>query len=106
VQAMTEDLRWFGFEWSEGPDIGGTLGPYSQSERSSSYREALEKLRAGNFLYPCTCSRRDIQSAAQAPHAGDDEEPIYPGTCRAKGDAWRVTGDGKSTARFTSPAPR
>jgi len=82
VRAMTEDLRWFGLEWQEGPDVGGLFGPYNQSERFSFYRAALEKLRAGNFIYPCTCSRRDIQSAVTAPHAADDEEPIYPGTCR------------------------
>jgi glutamyl-tRNA synthetase len=84
VRAMLEDLRWFGFEWSEGPDIGGPFESYNQSERFSFYRAALEKLREGNFIYPCTCSRRDIQSAARAPHAADDEEPIYPGTCRGK----------------------
>ena len=69
VDAMLEDLRWFGFEWSEGPDVGGPLAPYNQSERMSCYRAALEKLRAGNFIYPCTCSRKDIQQAASAPHA-------------------------------------
>ena len=47
-----------------------------------SYRAAFEQLRAGGFIYPCTCSRKDIQQAAQAPHAVDDEV-IYPGTCRA-----------------------
>ncbi|HXF09721.1 MAG TPA: glutamate--tRNA ligase family protein, partial [Desulfuromonadaceae bacterium] len=82
VEAMTDDLRWFGFEWQEGPDVGGPFGPYHQSERFAFYRAALEKLRSGNFLYPCTCSRRDLQSAVTAPHAADDEEPIYPGTCR------------------------
>jgi glutamyl-tRNA synthetase len=49
------------------------------------YRAALEKLRAGNFIYPCTCSRKDIRAAVSAPHAGDDEV-IYPGTCRPRGD--------------------
>ena len=81
VAAMFEDLRWFGFEWQEGPDCGGPFGPYSQSERRDFYLAALEKLRAGNFIYPCTCSRKDLQSAATAPHAADDEL-IYPGTCR------------------------
>lgn len=81
VRAMIEDLRWFGFNWSEGPDIGGMFAPYNQSERFSFYRAALEKLRAGNFIYPCTCSRKDIESAANAPHAVDDEI-IYPGICR------------------------
>ena len=82
VDAMLEDLRWFGFEWSEGPDCGGPWGPYQQSERYSFYRAALEKLRAGHFIYPCTCSRRDIQAAVTAPHVENDAEPLYPGTCR------------------------
>jgi glutamyl/glutaminyl-tRNA synthetase len=82
--AMLEDLRWFGFEWSEGPDVGGKFAPYNQSERMNFYRAALEKLRVGNFIYPCTCSRKDILAATRAPHANDDDEPIYPGTCRTK----------------------
>ncbi len=83
VTAMIEDLRWFGLEWSEGPDCGGPFAPYNQSERIESHRTALEKLRAGKFIYQCTCSRKDIQQSASAPNAGD-EEPIYPGTCRDK----------------------
>lgn len=94
VEAMFEDLRWFGFDWSEGPDVGGKFDLYNQSERMDFYRAAVEKLRAGNFIYPCTCSRKDIQAAVTAPHAADDEM-IYPGTCRPKGDTWRVTGDVK-----------
>ncbi len=82
VAAMLEDLRWFGLQWQEGPDCGGSFGPYNQSERFDFYRAALETLRAGGFAYACTCSRKDIQSAAHAPHAQDDDEPIYPGTCR------------------------
>jgi glutamyl/glutaminyl-tRNA synthetase len=86
VPQMIEDLRWFGFEWQEGPDCPDKsgLGPYNQSERRSFYAAALEKLRAGSFIYPCTCSHKDIRDAASAPNAGDDEEPIYPGTCRDK----------------------
>jgi glutamyl-tRNA synthetase len=83
VTEMLEDLRWFGFEWSEGPDVGGKFVPYNQSERMNFYRAVLEQLRAGNFIYPCTCSRKDIQQAVTAPHTEGDE-PIYPGTCRRK----------------------
>jgi glutamyl-tRNA synthetase len=93
VDAMLEDLRWFGFEWSEGPDIGGRFAPYNQSERMDFYRAALEKLRAGNFIYLCTCSRKDIQAATRAPHANDDDEPVYPGTCREKSGERRVISD-------------
>jgi glutamyl-tRNA synthetase len=84
VSAMYEDLRWFGFEWQEGPDCGGLFAPYSQSERTNFYSAAFEKLLAGNFVYPCACSRKDLQSAPSAPHAADDEL-IYPGTCRPAG---------------------
>lgn len=82
VAGMLEDLRWFGFAWQEGPDIGGPFAPYDQSARMDFYRAALEQLRAGNFVYPCTCSRKDIQTAVTAPHAADDEA-VYPGTCRS-----------------------
>ena len=83
VSQMIEDLRWFGFEWQEGPDCGGPFAPYNQSERFHLYRAALEKLQTAGFIYPCTCSRKDIRDAASAPNAGDDEV-IYPGTCRNK----------------------
>jgi glutamyl-tRNA synthetase len=81
VATMIEDLRWFGFQWQEGPDCGGLYGPYSQSERLELYRAALEKLKSAGLVYPCACSRQDVLRALQAPHAGEDD-PIYPGTCR------------------------
>jgi glutamyl-tRNA synthetase len=92
VRAMFEDLKWFGFEWSEGPDIGGPFAPYNQSERMPHYRDVLNNLIALGVVYPCTCSRKDVQAAVTAPHAADDEA-IYPGTCRNKSDEWRVTSD-------------
>ncbi len=81
VAAMYEDLRWFGFAWQEGPDIGGPCAPYAQSERIDFHREMLRKLQAAGCVYACTCSRQDVLRALGAPHAGEDE-PIYPGTCR------------------------
>lgn len=78
--AMFEDLRWLGIAWQEGPDTGGPYAPYAQSERQASYLEAWRQLLAGGFLYPCTCSRKDLAGMAQAPHA--DDEPLYPGRCR------------------------
>src|SRR6185312_17231576 len=62
--------------------VGGPFAPYNQSERYSIYRNTLAKLEYGGFVYRCVCSRKDLQAAARAPHAEDDEEPIYPGTCR------------------------
>ena len=80
VAAMFEDLHWFGLRWSEGPDIGGPCAPYDQSARQAHYAKAFEQLRAGGFIYPCTCSRQDVLRALTAPHQGE-EEPVYPGTC-------------------------
>jgi len=56
-----------------------------QSERSPAYRAALALLHEGSDLYPCTCTRRDLQRLASAPHAEDGLRP-YDGICR--GRAW------------------
>jgi glutamyl-tRNA synthetase len=87
VAAMTEDLRWFGLEWTEGPDGGGPHAPYNQSERLPLFRETFDRLRAAGLIYPCTCSRKDVQAAMSAPHESTSplavaDEPPYPGTCR------------------------
>lgn len=77
VTAMIEDLRWFGLDWQE-PMV-------TQSARIPLYRAALVRLHAAGLIYPCTCSRRDVQQAATAPHETGpilDDEPLYPGTCR------------------------
>jgi glutamyl/glutaminyl-tRNA synthetase len=81
ADAIIEDLHWFGLDWDEGPDIGGPFAPYIQSQRRSRYLEAWEKLRLGGLIYPCKCSRKDVADASLAPH-DENEEPIYPGTCR------------------------
>src|SRR5437868_7668070 len=73
VTAMLEDLRWLGLKWSEGPDSGGPYAPYSQSERRTYYVQAWRKLRDGGFIYPCTCSRKELAQAASAPNDADDE---------------------------------
>jgi glutamyl-tRNA synthetase len=102
VAAMIEDLRWYGLEWEEGPDLGGPVGPYAQSERLTLYRSAFDRLRDAGFLYPCTCTRKDIRNAIAAPHAGD-EEPIYPGTCRPVSGVPPTTPDTRAAWRFRVP---
>ncbi len=87
--AMLADLRWLGLAWQEGPDVGGPYAPYAQSQRRPHYLAAWRTLAARGFVYPCTCSRKDLARLAQAPHesaahnaAAPDDEPVYPGTCR------------------------
>ncbi len=100
VAGMIEDLRWLGISWQEGPDCGGPAGPYSQSQRLDRYRAAFERLREQKLIYPCGCSRRDVLSAARAPHAAEDE-PVYPGTCRG-GLSSAIAGE-KANWRFRVP---
>jgi glutamyl-tRNA synthetase len=88
ADAALEDLRWLGIAWQEGPDVGGPFEPYAQSQRYELYREAWQKLLQDGLIYPCRCSRKDLAAALSAPHEGADapdadDEPLYPGTCRA-----------------------
>ncbi len=99
VTGFLEDLHWLGIRWDEGPDVGGPFGPYSQSERSEYYADVFERLQRTGLLFACTCSRRDIQQSAGAPHAADDE-PLYPGTCRSQGKATLTT---RTAWRFRVP---
>nr|WP_231749257.1 tRNA glutamyl-Q(34) synthetase GluQRS [Tautonia plasticadhaerens] len=87
------DLRWLGLDWDEGPDVGGPSGPYVQSARLDRFEDALGLLKRQELVYPCTCTRAEIQRAASAPHAGE-EGPIYPGTCsgRSARDESRLRG--------------
>jgi len=86
VDQAVADLQWLGLDWDGEPVL--------QSGRGGAYMAALEKLRAAELVYPCCCSRREIELAARAPHAGE-EGPVYPGTCRRRGvnagraPAWR-----------------
>lgn len=72
------DLRRLGLDWDEGPDVGGPLGDYTQSRRDPLYQVALDRLQAHGLVFPCYCSRKDIENATRAPHG---HTLTYPGTC-------------------------
>lgn len=80
VEGMIDDLRWLGFDWDEGYGCSGNDAEYIQSRRVDLYAEALEKLKVQNLVYPCICSRRDVEAGLSAPHS--DECLYYSGTCR------------------------
>ena len=88
-----EDLAWLGLQW-EKPVL-------RQSERKKPYQDALSRLDALGLLYPCACTRADIETAFSAPQEGvspfGPDGRIYPGTCRHRpmldadlGDALRL----------------
>jgi glutamyl-tRNA synthetase len=72
AESAIEDLRWLGLDWDGDAVV--------QTDRLPLYEKALEELKQHQRVYPCTCSRTDIERAASAPHA-DHEAPPYPGTC-------------------------
>ncbi len=78
--AIYEDLAWLGLAW-ETP-------VRRQSEHLAEYAAALARLDATGLLYPCFCTRREIDEALTAPHgpAGG----VYPGTCRRLDPAERA----------------
>jgi glutamyl-tRNA synthetase len=81
---MLTDLRWLGLDWDEGPNSGGLLGPYFQSQREALYAAAFARLRAAGLVYPCYCARSQLARVASAPQqeGNGDVSPHYPGTCR------------------------
>ena len=92
------DLKWLGLDWDGEPVV--------QTQRKALYDEALERLKARDLVYPCTCTRADIARSASAPHA-EDEGPTYPGTCshRRVGDAHDLALAGRPFAwRFRVPS--
>ena len=99
---MVEDLLWLGLDWDEGFGRGGPFGPYSQSERREHYLAAWRKLRDEGAIYPCSCSRKDLASVASAPNDNDDE-PIYPGTCRSRNDGTSFESPAGVNWRFRVP---
>lgn len=99
--AAMEDLRWLGLTWAEGPDVGGPCGPYRQSERRPHYLAAWRALRDGGWIYPCARSRKEVATAALAPH---EEEPVFPPEWRVPVEQASEWGDPAGTNwRFRVP---
>jgi glutamyl-tRNA synthetase len=98
LAAIVDDLAWFGLDCDD--------GPHYQSQRTALYAHALERLKAAEAVYPCTCTRADIARAASAPHAADESGPVYPGTCahRSVADAADIPPNRPYAWRFRAPS--
>jgi glutamyl-Q tRNA(Asp) synthetase len=95
--AIREDLAWLGLDWD------GEIR--RQTEHFADYRAALDRLDNDGLLYPCFCTRREIQAeitrAGGAPQGEDG--PIYPGTCKrlsANERAERIAADSDYALRL------
>ena len=95
ADAILRTLEHYGFEWD------GEVA--WQSQRTARYETALERLRVQGDVFPCTCSRRDLETSS----SGAGGERVYPGTCRRRPPvaapdrhriAWRIAVDREPAA--------
>ncbi|MFM8573718.1 MAG: tRNA glutamyl-Q(34) synthetase GluQRS [Pirellula sp.] len=87
-----DDLRWLGIDW----DVQAPL----QSTRTALYLEALEALKQRELVYPCTCSRTQIEACASAPHESYLDGVVYSGPCskHTAEDARKLDAQGQTYA--------
>jgi nondiscriminating glutamyl-tRNA synthetase len=78
---LIDDLKWLGLDWDEGPDVGGSFGPYRQSDRLPIYREHAERLLSEHKAYLCFCTEAELQQERERATT-EHRQPIYSGKCR------------------------
>jgi glutamyl-tRNA synthetase len=81
IQAAIETLKWLGLDWDEGPEVGGSNGPYLQSQRLDIYAEWAEKFLNQKDAYYCYCTSEELESRREAQRAAN-VAPGYDGQCR------------------------
>ena len=107
-QGILQDLRWLGLDWDEGPDVGGSHGPYRQSERLDLYRSYASELIEHGHAYYCFCSAEQLEADRRAAlEAG--RPPQYAGRCRdldPAASAGRLALGHPAVVRFRVPQNR
>lgn len=105
---LLEVMRWLGFSWDEGPEVGGPYGPYRQSERYPIYAAVAAKLLAADRAYHCYCSQEELDERREKAQS-EGRPPGYDGHCRALTDDQVATfkGQGREpVVRFRMPDGR
>ena len=107
TRAIFAGLRWLGLGWDEGPEAGGSLGPYFQRERGAIYAEQARRLGELGRAYPCFCTPEELE-ARRTEQLARGEDPRYDGRCRTLTPAERaarVAAGARPALRFMLPAP-
>jgi len=79
-EGIMADLKWLGLEWTEGPDVGGSVEPYRQSERMGRYDNYIGQLLGDGHAYRCFCTPAELQGERDAARA-KGRPPRYSGKC-------------------------
>lgn len=107
TQNIFDSLSALGLSWDEGPDVGGPVGPYHQSERSEIYREWAQKLVDAGLAYPCYLTEAELDAEREAAKA--KQVPyVYSGKCRDPLIREQMSQDPnrKASIRFIIPEDR
>src|SRR5580704_9932866 len=87
-KVIVDSLRWLGLTWDEGPEVGGSCGPYTQMERLAIYRDQAARLVESGKAYRCFCTKEELDAQRAALKARDPKASFrYPRTCRDRKDA-------------------
>ncbi|MFD5626530.1 glutamate--tRNA ligase [Streptomyces sp. NPDC127072] len=102
---LLDSMRWLGFDWDEGPEIGGPHAPYRQSQRTDIYQDVAQKLLDAGRAYYCYCSTEELDARRDAARAAGKPSG-YDGHCRdltaEQAEAYRAEGR-KPIVRFRMP---
>ncbi|MGB9613702.1 MAG: glutamate--tRNA ligase, partial [Candidatus Margulisiibacteriota bacterium] len=85
-QAIFDGLEWLGIDWDEGPRVGGSFGPYFQTERKEIYQKYAQQLLAEGKAYFCFCTPEELEQKRKEAEARK-EAPRYDGHCRKLSEA-------------------
>ncbi|WP_435228625.1 glutamate--tRNA ligase [Streptomyces sp. Tue6028] len=78
---LLDAMRWLGFDWDEGPEVGGPHTPYRQSQRMDIYKDVAQKLLDAGHAYYCYCSTEELDARREAARAAGKPSG-YDGHCR------------------------
>lgn len=103
---LLEDLRWLGLHWDEGPEIGGPVGPYFQSQRLSLYQEHAQRLLEEGKAYYAFDTREELDAMRTAAQSEKrDFRYPRPTNLPSEADANRARAAGRPVVvRFRMPA--
>jgi glutamyl-tRNA synthetase len=82
VRVIVDAMKWLHLDWDEGPEVGGPAGPYFQMQRMDTYRAALEELKAKGAVYPCFCTKEELDAKRAAAEKSGEGYAGYDRTCR------------------------
>ena len=80
-QEIFDSLDWLGITPDEGPHVGGSYGPYRQTERREIYQQHAWELVEKGYAFPCFCTAEHLAQVRQEQQARK-EKTRYDGTCR------------------------